>query len=226
MGMAIKQMMAKRAANELEHGNVVNLGYGLPQQVVNYLPEGKTIFFHTENGIIGAGPMAEKGEEDPDLVDAGCMPITAVPGASYCDGADSFGLIRSGNVDVAVLGALQVAENGDLANWMTLGGTVPGMGGAMELAEKARKVIVLTTHLTKTGEPKLLKQCNYPLTATNCVTYIITDICVMEVKEEGFVLKELFEGHTVEEVIEKTDADVIVGNDIKVITEESLMQEG
>lgn len=225
MGMAIKGLMAKRAAEEIEHGNVVNLGFGLPQQVVNYLPSEKIIFFQTENGVIGLGPMAKKGEEDPDVVDAGCIPVTTIPGACFCDGADSFGLIRSGNVDIAILGVLQVAENGDLANWMSNGASVPGMGGAMDLAQKAKKVIAITAHQTKTGEAKLKKLCDYPLTAKNCVSLVITDLGVLEVTDEGFLLKELFLDHTVEEVIEKTDADVKVSETIRIIGEDYLMVE-
>lgn len=219
MGMAIKELMAKRAAEEIENGNVVNLGFGIPQKVVNYIPEGKTVFFHAENGILGAGPAAEKGKEDPDIVDSGCVPITTVPGASYFDSADSFGLVRTGKLDITILGALEIAENGDLANWMVPGGLVPGMGGAMDLAKKAKKVIAITTHTDKKGNPKLKKRCELPLTAVNCVSLIITDIAVMEITEEGYLLKELFEGHTVEEVMEKTGAPVKVADEIKIIKE-------
>ncbi len=221
MGMAIKEMMAKRAAEEIKNGNVVNLGFGIPQKVVNYIPEGMTVFLHAENGILGAGPAAEKGKEDPDIVDSGCVPITAVPGASYFDSADSFGLVRTGKLDITVLGALEVAANGDLANWMVPGGLVPGMGGAMDLAKKAKKVIVITMHTDKSGNSKLRKKCTLPLTADKCVSLIITDIAVMEITPNGeFLLKELFEGHTVEEVIEKTDAPVKVSGEVKIIKSE------
>ena len=217
MVMAIKDRMAKRAAEEIESGNVVNLGFGIPQKVVNYIPAEKTVFIHAENGILGAGPVAEKGKEDPDIVDSGCVPITTVLGASYFDSADSFGLIRSGKLDITVLGALEVAENGDLANWMIPGGLVPGMGGAMDLAKKAKKVIALTTHTDKKGISKLKEECTIPLTAMGCVSLVITDIAVLKITEWGFLLTELFEGHTVEEVIEKTDAKVMVANDIRII---------
>ena len=218
MGMAVKDMMAKRAAEEIENGNVVNLGFGIPQKVVNYIPEDEIIFIHAENGVLGAGPAPEKGKEDPDLVDSGCVPITAVPGASYFDSADSFGLVRSGKLDITILGALEVAENGDLANWMVPGGLIPGMGGAMDLARKAKKVIAVTMHNDKTGAPKLKKVCELPLTATNCVSLIITDIAVIKIENGGYVLTELFEGHTVEEVIEKTGADVKVADNVRVIS--------
>ncbi len=217
MGMAIKDMMAKRAAEEIENGNVVNLGFGIPQRVVNYISPEKTVFFHAENGILGAGPAAEKGNEDPDIVDSGCVPITAVPGASYFDSADSFGLVRKGKLDITILGALEIAENGDLANWMVPGGLVPGMGGAMDLAKKAKKVIAITTHTDKNGNSKLKKKCSLPLTAVNCISLIITDIAVIEVTDKGFVLKELFEGHTVDEVIEKTDAPILITSEVKEI---------
>lgn len=134
MAMGIKEMMAKRAAEEIKNGNVVNLGFGIPQKVINYIPEEMTVFVHAENGILGAGPAAEAGKEDPTVVDSGCVAITAVPGASFFDSADSFGLIRSGKLDITILGALEVAENGDLANWMVPGGKIPGMGGAMDLS--------------------------------------------------------------------------------------------
>ena len=212
MGLAVKEMMAKRAAEEIENGNVVNLGFGIPQKVVNFIPAEKTVFLHAENGILGAGPAAEKGKEDPDIVDSGCVPITTVPGASYFDSADSFGLVRKGKLDITILGALEIAENGDLANWMVPGGLVPGMGGAMDLAKKAKKVIAITTHTDKKGNPKLKKRCELPLTATDCISLIITDLAVMEVTDKGFLLKEVFDGHTVEEVIEKTGAPVEVAS--------------
>ncbi len=217
MGLAVKEMMAKRAAEEIQNGNVVNLGFGIPQKVLNYVSDDKTVFFHAENGILGAGPAAEAGKEDADLVDSGCVPITTVPGAAYFDSADSFALVRSGKLDITVLGALEVAENGDLANWMIPGGLVPGMGGAMDLAKKAKEVIALTTHTDKKGNPKLKHRCDLPLTAVDCVSLVITDICVMEVTEKGFKLTELFDGHTVEEVLEKTGAEVEVAENIRVI---------
>jgi acetate CoA/acetoacetate CoA-transferase beta subunit len=217
MGMAVKDMMAKRAAEEIKNCNVVNLGFGIPQKVVNYIPEDITVFLHAENGVLGAGPSPEKGKEDPDLVDSGCVPITAVPGASFFDSADSFAIVRTGKLDVTILGALEVAENGDLANWMVPGGLVPGMGGAMDLAKKAKKVIAVTTHTDKKGAPKLKGRCGLPLTATECVSIIITDIGVVKVENGGFVLTELFDGHTAEEAVEKTGAALKVADSIRII---------
>jgi len=141
MGMAVRDKMAKRAAEEINNGDIVNLGFGIPQLSVQYIPKEKMVFFHAENGVLGSGPAAEKGKEDPDLVDPGCVPITIVPGGSYFDSATSFAIIRGGKLDLSVLGALEVAENGDLANWIVPGAIIPGMGGAMDLAKKARKVI-------------------------------------------------------------------------------------
>lgn len=217
MGMGIKDMMAKRAAEEVNNGDIVNLGFGIPQKVVNFIPEDKTVFLHAENGILGAGPAAGVGLGDPELIDSGGVPITTVPGASYFDSADSFALIRSGRLDITVLGALEVAENGDLANWMVPGGAIPGMGGAMDLAAYAKEVIAVTTHTDKKGNPKLKKAVTLPLTARNCVKLIITDIAVIEVDDKGFLLKEVFAGNTVEEVIEKTGAELRVADDVRVI---------
>ncbi len=217
MVMAIKDMMAKRAAEEIENGNVVNLGFGIPQKVLNYIDKDKTVFFHAENGILGAGPAAEKGKADPDIVDSGCVPVTAVKGASYFDSADSFGLVRAGKLDITVLGALEVAENGDLANWIVHGQLVPGMGGAMDLAKKAKKVIAITMHTDKNGVPKLRDRCRLPLTAVNCVSLIITDIAVLKVIDEGFLLTEIFEGHTIKEVMDKTAAKLKIADNIRII---------
>jgi acetate CoA/acetoacetate CoA-transferase beta subunit len=220
MGMAIREQMARRAAEEIENGNIVNLGFGIPQAAAAYIPEDKTVFFHAENGVLGAGGPAEKGKEDADLVDAGCVPITVVPGASYFDSANSFALVRSGKLDITILGALEVAENGDLANWIVPGAIVPGMGGAMDLARHARKVIAVTTHTDKKGNPKIKERCELPLTATACVSLIITDIAVIKVEERGLVLKEIFEGNTIEDVISKTGAKLIVEEPIRVISYE------
>ena len=217
MAMAVKEKMAKRAAEEIQNGNVVNLGFGIPQKVVNYIPNAKTVLIHAENGVLGAGPAADPGKEDTDVVDSGCVAITTVPGASFFDSADSFALIRSGCLDITILGALEIAENGDLANWMVPGGKIPGMGGAMDLAKKAGKVIAVTTHTDKNGKPKLKKACELPLTADKCVSLIITDIAVIQVTEEGYLLKELFEGHTVSEVRAKTAAEIKTADDLRII---------
>lgn len=220
MVMGIKEMMAKRAAEEIKNGNVVNLGFGIPQKVVNYIDKDKTVFLHAENGILGAGPAPVRGQEDPDIVDSGCVPVTAVKGASYFDSADSFGLVRSGKLDITVLGALEIAENGDLANWMVPGGLIPGMGGAMDLAKKADKVIAVTTHTDKKGNSKLKCECSLPLTATGCVSLIITDLGVLRVTEDGFVLEEVFAGHTVEEIKEKTEGKLKVSETLRTLSYE------
>lgn len=220
MGMAIREQMARRAAEEIENGNIVNLGFGIPQAAAAYIAPEKTVFFHAENGVLGAGGPAEKGKEDADLVDAGCVPITVVPGASYFDSANSFALVRSGKLDITILGALEVAENGDLANWIVPGAIVPGMGGAMDLARHARKVIAVTTHTDKKGNPKIKERCELPLTATACVSLIITDIAVIKVEKRGLVLTEIFEGNTIEDVISKTGAKLIVEEPIRVISYE------
>lgn len=217
MAMGIKELMAKRAAEEIKNGNVVNLGFGIPQKVVNYIPEDMTVFVHAENGILGAGPAAEPGKEDATIVDSGCVAITAVPGASFFDSADSFGLIRSGKLDITILGAFEVAQNGDLANWMVPGGKIAGMGGAMDLAKKAAKVIVISTQVDKKGNSKLKETCEFPLTADKCVSMIITDIGVYEINENGFLLTELFEGHTVEEAIANTAANLNVAENVRII---------
>jgi acetate CoA/acetoacetate CoA-transferase beta subunit len=215
--LSIKDKMAKRAAEEVSNGDVINLGFGIPQKVVNYIPENITAFIHAENGVLGAGPAAEKGKEDADLVDSGCVPITTVPGASYFDSADSFALVRNGTLDMTVLGALECGENGDLANWMVPGGLVPGMGGAMDLARNAKEVVAVTMHTDKKGNSKLKKECSLPLTAKACVSKIITDIGVVEVTENGYLLTELFEGHTAEEAAQKTEATLHLADDIRII---------
>jgi acetate CoA/acetoacetate CoA-transferase beta subunit len=220
MGMAIKDMLAKRAAEEVESGNVVNLGFGIPQKVVNYIPEDKTVFIHAENGVLGAGAAAPEGQEDADLVDSGCVPITTVPGACYFDSADSFALVRSGTLDITILGALEVAENGDLANWMVPGGLIPGMGGAMDLARHAKKVIAVTMHTDKKGNSKLKKTCGLPLTAESCVSIVITDLGVIKVTDDGFLLTEVFEGHTADEVKEKTEGKLTIADNLRTISYE------
>ena len=220
MGMAVKQKMAKRAAEEIKNGSIVNLGFGIPQAVAAYIPKDMTVFFHAENGVLGAGPVATVGNQDEELIDAGGVPITLVPGACFFDSANSFALVRSGKLDVTILGALEVAENGDLANWIVPGAIIPGMGGAMDLAKKAKKVIAVTTHTDKKGNPKIKERCDLPLTATGCVSLIITDIAVIAVEERGLVLKEVFEGSTIEEVIEKTGVKLIVEEPVRVISYE------
>ncbi len=208
MGMAvdIRNRIAKRAAKEIHDGLIVNLGIGIPTLVADHIPQDIHVLFHAENGVLGTGPSPDPGKEDPALCNAGGFPITTVMGASYFDSATAFGMIRKGYIDITILGALEVSEKGDLANWIVPGKRVPGMGGAMELAQKAKKVIVLMNHVNKQGESKILKTCTLPLTARKSVDLIITDMAVMEVTEEGLVLKEVMAPYTVDDVIRNTEA--------------------
>ena len=208
MGMAVdvRNRIAKRAAKEIHDGLIVNLGIGIPTLVADHIPQDIHVLFHAENGVLGTGPSPDPGQEDPALCNAGGFPITTVMGASYFDSATAFGMIRKGYIDITILGALEVSEKGDLANWIVPGKRVPGMGGAMELAQKAKKVIVLMNHVNKQGESKILKACTLPLTARESVDLIITDMAVMEVTEEGLVLKEVMAPYTVDDVIRNTEA--------------------
>ncbi|MEV5112240.1 3-oxoacid CoA-transferase subunit B [Peribacillus castrilensis] len=210
MGMAVdvRNRIAKRAAKEIHDGLIVNLGIGIPTLVADHIPQDIHVLFHAENGVLGTGPSPDPGKEDPALCNAGGFPITTVMGASYFDSATAFGMIRKGYIDITILGALEVSEKGDLANWIVPGKRVPGMGGAMELAQKAKKVIVLMNHVNKQGESKILKTCTLPLTARQSVDLIITDMAVMEVTEEGLVLKEVMAPYTVDDVIRNTEASL------------------
>lgn len=208
--MSSKEKIARRAAAELENGQVVNLGIGLPTQILEYLPDGLDIFVHSENGILGMGRRCPRGTEDPKLIDSGGDYVRFRPGASFFDSALSFALVRGGRLDVAVLGTLEVAENGDLANWIIPGKFAPGIGGGMELAQKARRVIVTTTHTTRSGRPKILPRCTLPVTAKACVSTIITELAVMDVTEQGLVLRELARETDLTEVVSKTEARLVV----------------
>ncbi|MGI5901152.1 MAG: CoA transferase subunit B [Desulfitobacteriia bacterium] len=213
--MNIREIIARRVAKLLKEGDVVNLGIGLPTEVANYIPEGVTILLQSENGFIGVGPAPAPGEEDPDIVNAGGQPVTILPGGAAFDSATSFGIIRGGHLAATVLGALEVDEKGNLANWMIPGKLVPGMGGAMDLVVGARQVIIAMEHATKKGEPKILKKCTLPLTAAEEVNIIVTELGLMEVTPEGLVLRELAPGVTVEEIQSKTEAKLIIPEDIK-----------
>src|SRR5574344_1334524 len=210
----IREFIAKRAAKELHDGDVVNLGIGLPTLIPNYLPKGVKVTLQTENGMLGMGPAPEQGKEDNHLINAGGGFITCEPGAAAFDSATSFAIIRGGHVDVTFLGALQVDEKGDLANWMIPGKKIPGMGGAMDLLVGAKKVILAMEHTAK-GNPKILKKCTLPLTAKGQVNMIITEMGVMEITPEGIVLKEIHPEFTVEQVKAATEADLIISKNLK-----------
>lgn len=209
----MQNFIAKRVAQELKDGDVVNLGIGLPTKVVNFVGD-KEIICQSENGFLGLGPKPEEGKEDMSIVNAGGQPVTILPGGMFFDSATSFGIIRGGHVDATVLGALQVDEEGNLANWMIPGKMVPGMGGAMDLVVGAKKVIVAMEHTNK-GNLKILKKCNLPLTAAKEVNLIITEMGVIEVTEKGLVLKEINPEFTVEQVQEATEPTLIIADDLK-----------
>jgi acetate CoA/acetoacetate CoA-transferase beta subunit len=217
MGVEEREQMAKRAAAEIKPGMVVNLGIGIPSLVPNFLDAHIFVMFQAENGLVGIGPSPKHGEEDGNLCNAGGLPITVVPGASFSDSAISFAMIRRGRVDMTILGALQVSEKGDLANWIVPGKKVPGMGGAMELAQKAKKVIVLMNHIDKQGQAKIVRNCTLPHTSRGCVDMIITEKAVFYVEKEGLILSELAEGCTLEEIKRLTACSFSVKENLKVI---------
>ena len=204
-----REQIAQRAAQEIEDGSVVNLGIGLPTLVADFVPPEREVWFHSENGLLGMGPVPYEGEEDPQLINAGKQTVTVVAGGSFFHSSDSFGMIRGGHVDTAILGAMQVSQSGDLANWAIPGDRVMGIGGAMDLATGARRILVLTTHTTKEGEPKLLAKCAYPLTAVGVVSRVITDLAVLDPVGAGFRLVELAPGVTLEALRAATAADIL-----------------
>ncbi len=211
--MNAKELIAKRVAKEFNDGDVVNLGIGLPTMVADFVPEDIEIILQSENGFTGIGPAPAEGEEDKDLVNAGSMPATIMPGGAFFDSAMSFTIIRGGHLDATVLGALQVDEKGNLANWMIPGKLVPGMGGAMDLVGGAKKVIVAMLHTAK-GNHKIMKECNLPLTAAGKVSKIITEMGVMEVTEDGLLLTEYNPEFTIEQIKEATEAELIISESL------------
>lgn len=208
-----KEIIAKRVAQEFKDGQLINLGIGLPTLTTNYIEDGINVTFQSENGMVGMGKVADKDEIDLDITNAGGQYVTINDDGAFFDTATSFGLIRGGHVDVTVLGALEVDQNGNLANWIVPGKMVPGMGGAMDLVVGAKKVIVAMLHTAK-GKSKILKNCTLPLTAKNVVDMIVTELAVMKVTEKGLLVTEISEGVTVEELIEMTDADLIISEDL------------
>jgi 3-oxoacid CoA-transferase subunit B len=206
-----REQIAQRAAQELTDGAYVNLGWGIPNLIADYLPKGMTVYFHSENGILGMGRRARAGEEDFDLVDAMKVPVTLIPGASFFHQADAHLMTRGGHLDVAVLGGFQVSEKGDLANWKIPGAKgIGGIGGAMDIAAGAKNLIVCMEHNTKDGAPKIVKKCSYPLTGIECTNTIVTDLAVIDVTPEGLVLREVAPGWTTEEVQASTEAKLVV----------------
>ena len=212
--MLTKEQIAQRIAKELKDKYFVNLGIGIPTLVANYIPEGIEVEFQSENGVLGMGPFPFEGEEDADIINAGKQTITTMAGASFFDSAMSFGMIRGKHVDLTVLGAMEVDQNGDIANWKIPGKMVKGMGGAMDLVASAENIIVAMMHTNKAGESKILKKCTLPLTGVNCVTKVVTDLCVMSVEDGKFRLLERAPGVSVEQIQNATEADLVVEGEI------------
>ncbi|WP_379969936.1 CoA transferase subunit B [Epilithonimonas sp. UC225_85] len=212
--MLTKEQIAQRISKEVKDRMYVNLGIGIPTLVANYVPEDISVEFQSENGVLGMGPFPFEGEEDADLINAGKQTITILPGGSFFDSAFSFGMIRSQKVDLTILGAMEVSENGDIANWKIPGKMVKGMGGAMDLVASAENIIVAMMHVNKAGESKILKKCTLPLTGVNCVKKVVTELAVLEVTDKGLKLLERAPGISVEDIIKATEAELIVEGEI------------
>ena len=213
-----KEEIARRIAQEVKDGYYVNLGIGIPTLVANYVRTGLSVEFQSENGVLGMGPFPFEGDEDPDVINAGKQTITTLKGASFFDSAFSFGMIRSQKVDLTILGAMEVAENGDIANWKIPGKMVKGMGGAMDLVASAENIIVAMMHVNKAGESKILKKCTLPLTGVGCVKKVVTELAVLEITPQGFKLLERAPGVSVAQIIAATEADLIIEGEIQEMT--------
>ncbi|MBK1895773.1 CoA transferase subunit B [Chryseobacterium paridis] len=212
--MLTKEQIAKRISKELKDRYYVNLGIGIPTLVANYVPDGINVEFQSENGVLGMGPFPFQGEEDADIINAGKQTITILPGGSFFDSAFSFGMIRGQKVDLTILGAMEVSENGDIANWKIPGKMVKGMGGAMDLVASAENIIVAMMHVNKAGESKILKKCTLPLTGVNCVKRVVTELAVLDITPKGFKLVERAPGVSVEHIVQSTEADLIIEGEI------------